>query len=111
MTLHGSPGFDAGMPNEGGPGGYLKVELSESAENAEGIRVDILQNGSLDELPPVWQIPSGGIVRFTARGGDGEAGRKGGNGLDGRHGANGVAASRDVDATVSPVLYRALDSC
>jgi len=99
------------MPNEGGPGGYLKVELSESAENAEGIRVDILQNGSLDELPPVWQIPSGGIVRFTARGGDGEAGRNGGNGLDGRPGVDGVAASRDIDATVSPVLYRTLDSC
>lgn len=99
------------MPNEGGPGGYLNVELSESAENAEGIRVDILQNGSLHELPPVWQIPSGEIVRFTARGGDGEAGRNGGNGLDGRPGPDGVAATRDVDATVSQVLYRVLDSC
>jgi hypothetical protein len=111
VTLDGSPGFDAKFPHEGGPGGDLTVEMSESAEIAEGIRVDILQNGSLDELPPVWQVPSGGIVRFTARGGDGEAGRNGGNGLDGRPGADGVAASRDVDATVSPGLYRALDGC
>jgi hypothetical protein len=101
VTLHGPPGFDARPPSEGGPGGYLNVELSRSTENVGGIRVDILQNGSLDELPPVWEIPSGGIVRFEARGGNGEAGRNGGNGLDGRPGPDGVAATRDTDSTVS----------
>ena len=92
--MDGLPGFSARAPNVGGPGGYLNVTLSESAENAEGIRVDILENGSVDELPPVWEIPPGGIVRFTARGGDGEAGRDGGNGFDGRPGRDGVAADR-----------------
>jgi hypothetical protein len=99
------------MPNDGGPGGYLSVKLSESVDNAGSIRVDILENGSAHELPPVWQIPPGGIVRFTARGGNGEAGRNGGNGLDGRPGPDGVAATRDIDATVSQVPHRLLDSC
>jgi hypothetical protein len=99
--LQGDHGRNAARSLPGGPGGDLAVMLTQSRVVAGGICVDIVSNGSLHQLPPVTEVAPNRIVRFSARGGDGQAGGIGENGEMGKPGEDGVSATRTTDATVS----------
>jgi hypothetical protein len=79
--------------------------ITESSIVDGGISVDIVSNGSLHQLPPVIEVAPNRIVRFSARGGNGQPGGIGGDGEEGMPGEDGVAATRTVDATVSYQLF------
>jgi hypothetical protein len=83
----------------------LSVMLTESSVTNGGISVDIVSNGSLHQLPSVIEVAPSRIVRVSARGGNGQPGGTGDHGENGRPGVDGVAATRTVDATVSPKLF------
>jgi hypothetical protein len=79
--------------------------LTESSVTKGGISVDIVSNGSFHQLPSVIEVAPSRTVRVSARGGNGQPGGTGDHGENGELGVDGVAATRTVDATVSPKLF------
>jgi hypothetical protein len=79
--------------------------VTQSSVVDGGISVDIVSNGSLHQLPPMIEVAPNRIVRFSARGGNGQPGGIGGDGENGKPGADGAAATRTIDATVSSHLF------
>jgi hypothetical protein len=104
---NGRNGVDAPAPLPGQPAGALAVELSESAIRTGGVRVSVLAQEASNQVPAVTEILPRGNVLFTAKGGDGEAGRRGGDGQAGMPGRAGRDATQHTEATVSHYSSRA----
>ena len=70
----------------------------------EGINARLLRHGARQQPPSSVEVPAMRDVIFTAIGGAGENGNTGSDGQPGMDGVDGSPASREVDATVRPIL-------
>ena len=80
----------------------MAFALWESATVQGGIYARLLRHDSRQQPPSAVEVPATRDVMFTAIGGTGEAGNTGSDGQPGMDGIDGIAATREVDATVSP---------
>ena len=82
----------------------MAFELWESGTVPEGINARLLEHGARQQPPSSVEVPAMRDVIFTAIGGAGEDGNTGSDGQPGMDGVDGSPASREVDATVRPIL-------
>ncbi|TKA83691.1 hypothetical protein B0A55_00261 [Friedmanniomyces simplex] len=95
----GQDGIDAAPPVNGGPGGLLVVELSESEQLESHLHAAVVRSDSWQQPVPAVDIPHYQDLLLSSAGGEGEDGLTGGDGQSGLPGIKGVAASRETDAT------------
>lgn len=97
--IDGRPRNNATQAKDGGPGGKLIVELSESNRSQGAICVRPVAPSPLLQPPLPIEVPVGKNLVLTAIGGDGEPGGTGGDGQNERDGRDGLNASRHSPAT------------
>ncbi|KAK5123601.1 hypothetical protein LTR85_002639 [Meristemomyces frigidus] len=95
----GQNGQDAAPPINGGPGGRLAVELSESVESEGYLHAVVVRWDSWQQPVPAVDVPPGRDILLSAVGGSGEDGRKGRDGQSGLPGTEGLSATRETAAT------------
>ncbi|KAK3653420.1 hypothetical protein LTR56_004624 [Elasticomyces elasticus] len=95
----GQDGIDATPSINGGPGGLVAIELSESAENEGYLHAAVFRWDSWQQPVPAVEIPPAKDILLSSAGGDGEDGRIGLDGENGLAGIEGTPATTETDAT------------
>ncbi|KAK3659857.1 hypothetical protein LTR22_008224 [Elasticomyces elasticus] len=101
----GQDGIDATPSINGGPGGLVAIELSESAENEGYLHAAVFRWDSWQQPVPAVEIPPAKDILLSSAGGDGEDGRIGLDGENGLAGIEGTPATTETDATVRITLF------